>query len=64
MNKPARFTQAELRRAIRAAKAEGVHVAVRNGEIHIDPEKPYQILSTEPTGRQDGPVAPPKGFVL
>lgn len=36
MNRPARFTQAELARALRAAKAEGARVRVRDGAIEFD----------------------------
>lgn len=39
MNRPARFTQAELRRAVRVADALGKRVAIRDGLIRIRTEK-------------------------
>lgn len=63
MNKPARFTQAELRRAIRAAKAEGARLAVRNGVIEIDPTKPPEDMH-RPSTDDRREVAPGKEFHL
>ena len=62
MNRPARFTQAELARAIRAASACGARVKVRDGVIEIDTnpkaESQEQILPPP------APVAPREDLAL
>lgn len=61
MNKPARFTQAELSRVLRAAKAVGARVTICDGKIEID-------FNTDRTGQElkddDDPFTPPPGFAL
>ena len=62
MNKPARVTQAELARAIRAAKKVGARVQVRNGVIEIDcnPISESQEAASLPAPE----IAPTRGFRL
>lgn len=60
MNRPARFRQAEIRRAMRAAKSEGCRAfLLPDGRIEIDPTKP-PVEEPKPNTQ----VAPPKGFAL
>lgn len=63
MNKPARFTQAELARAIRAADALGKRVAIRDGVIEIVDRVP---ISESQERRRDpvAPIEPGKEFAL
>ena len=64
MNRPARFTQAEIERAMRAAKKLDVRARLMpDGSIEIDPAPRAEDIHKPSTGRP-GPVAPPKGFVL
>lgn len=62
LNKPARFTQAELSRALRAARQEGARVKVRDGVIEFDfrpiPE------SQEPDPRELETIAPQEKIIL
>ena len=62
MNRPARLTQAEIRRAIRAAKAEGARVRIVDGAIEIDfgpVSESQRAISPQAT-----PVAPVRNFRL
>jgi hypothetical protein len=57
---PAKFTQADLARAIRAAKAEGMTVRVlRDGTIEIVP-----VSGGDPDLRPEAPVAARREFRL
>lgn len=62
MNKPARFTQAELSRVMRAAKALGARVIVEDGKIEVDfaprPE------SQQEQNRERPEFAPAEDFAL
>lgn len=60
MNRPAKVTQGEISRALRAAKQAGGDLCVEimpDGTIRITPAKP----SPQPTGT---PLAPERDFVL
>jgi len=54
MRRTAQFTTAEIRRAMRAAKAEGVRAILRpDGKLEIDPEQ--RPAASGPTNK--GPTA-------
>ena len=63
MNRPARFTQAELARAIRAADSVGKTVAVRDGVIVIVDRVPI-LESQERKPPTFGPIEAQKGMAL
>lgn len=63
MNKPARFTQAELARAIRAADALGKTAAVRDGTIIIVDRVPI-FGSQEPQNSPHPEIEPRKEIRL